>query len=247
MSQAVLKTSLGGGLVQLALNVPERANALGSGLVDAIAAALEEAASPDTRVVALTSTGSAFCAGFDLDEPLDDASAARRFSAIYGVLERLRTAPFVTVACVDGAAFGAGADLVAACDYRLATDRARFRFPGARFGMVIGVHRLAAITSPDTARDLILRARVVDASDAHSAGLVTNVLDRSQMEAFPAELAADVAEIDEIAMRAVLAATREQVTSASDASLLIGSATRPGLAERISRYAETARERSRTR
>ena len=44
--------------------------------------------------------------------------------------------------------------------------------------------------------------------------------------------------------KAVLAATREQVTSASDASLLIGSATRAGLAERISRYAETARERS---
>ena len=47
-----------------------------------------------------------------------------------------------TLAAIDGPAYGAGALLACSCDIRVASDRARFRFPGSEYGLVVGAHAL---------------------------------------------------------------------------------------------------------
>lgn len=132
------------------LDRPERANALSADLVEALHAALDEAdaARPDAFV--LRGNARHFAAGFDLGglERETDATLALRFLRIGTLLERLLAAPYVTVAVAEGAAVGAGADLVLACDHRLVDPSVTLRFPGSAFGVALGGVRRAEL-GPD--------------------------------------------------------------------------------------------------
>ena len=129
------------------LDEPDRANALSRELVEQLHDVLEESAV--ARPVALVLRGNRrhFSAGLDLFglEQESDDTLAYRFLRIALLLERLQTAPHLTIAVIEGAAVGAGADLAAACDHRLADATATFRFPGSAFGVVLGTARLASL------------------------------------------------------------------------------------------------------
>ncbi|MCW2759082.1 MAG: hypothetical protein JWO46_2828 [Nocardioidaceae bacterium] len=132
------------------LDRPERANALSAELVEELHAVLDEAAMVRPTALVLRGNPRHFAAGFDLGG-LDletDASLAYRFLRIGLLLERLYDAPYVTVAVADGAAVGAGADLVLACDHRLVAPGVTLRFPGAQFGVVLGAHRRTELPEP---------------------------------------------------------------------------------------------------
>jgi enoyl-CoA hydratase len=248
MSQPVqVEDTQHGSLVTgLTLDLPERGNALSPAVVSALKEALEAAARRRARVVALRSSGRVFCSGFDLREPVeDDADAIAQFTAIHALLERVRSAPFLTVACVEGAAYGTGADLVAACDYRLVGPRARLRFPGTRFGVVLGLGRLADLVGTPAALDLHVRAAVVDAAQAVSLGLASYLLDEGDMATFVEELADDIAALDDDTF-AVLLASRSARAS-GDAELLLRTLSRPGIAARISAYRELVMQPKRPR
>jgi enoyl-CoA hydratase len=125
------------------LDRPERANALSAELVEDLHAVLDEAevAAPDALV--LRGNRRHFAAGFDLTglQLETDATLAHRFLRIGLLLQRLALAPYLTVAVAHGAAIGAGADLVLACDARLVASTVVLRFPGSRFGVVLGAGR----------------------------------------------------------------------------------------------------------
>ena len=230
------------GVTQIVLDAPATGNALSSALIAELAEAIHDADQSGARVLAISSSGRVFCGGFDLREELaSDADAGRRFAAIQGVLEALRDSPLVTVALVDGAAYGAGADLVARCDYRVCSERARFRFPGAGFGIVLGLSRLAQIAGSQTARDLALRGNELSASEALACGLASDQVDADGFDGFVAALAEATARLDDRTRRTILRATRAN-SADEDAALLIASATRPGIAERIHAYAERVRQ-----
>jgi len=129
------------------LDRPERANALSAGLVEALHDALD--AADEARPEALVLRGNArhFAAGFDLGglDEQTDASLALRFLRIGLLLERLIATPYVTVAVAEGAAVGAGADLVLACDHRLVGPDVTLRFPGSAFGVALGAVRRAEL------------------------------------------------------------------------------------------------------
>jgi enoyl-CoA hydratase len=129
------------------LNRPERANALSPELVEGLHGVLDEASSVPPLALVLRGNRRHFAAGFDL-AGLDletDASLAHRFLRIGLLLERLATAPYLTVAVAEGAAIGAGADLVTACDARLVAPGVTLRFPGSTFGVVLGAARRALL------------------------------------------------------------------------------------------------------
>jgi enoyl-CoA hydratase len=131
----------------LTLDRPGRANALSADLVEALHVTLDEAdrARPDALV--LRGNARHFAAGFDLGglDRETDASLARRFLRIGLLLERLPAAPYPTVAVAEGAAIGAGADLVLACDHRLVDPEVTLRFPGSAFGVALGTVRRAEL------------------------------------------------------------------------------------------------------
>ncbi|WP_374457764.1 enoyl-CoA hydratase/isomerase family protein [Nocardioides sp.] len=129
------------------LDRPERANALSVALVESLHATLDEAEAARPDALVLRGNARHFAAGFDLGglEDETDATLALRFLRIADLLERLIAAPYATVAVVQGAAVGAGADLVLACDHRLVDTSVTLRFPGSAFGVALGTVRRAEL------------------------------------------------------------------------------------------------------
>jgi enoyl-CoA hydratase len=220
----------------LVLDRPDTANALSVELVEALHAALDQAAG--IRVLVLRGAGRHFCGGFDLGALPDetDATLLHRFVRIGLLLERLAAAPFTTVAVVHGSAVGAGADLVAACDHRLGAPDCSLRFPGSAFGVVLGTARLAGLVGSARATRLVTGGGRIRAAEAEAAGLLTAVGTPEELDDVVAAIAADAARPPAETLPALLAATRPAPDPEALAAL-VRSVARPGLRERIAAYA----------
>ncbi|MFX8308781.1 enoyl-CoA hydratase-related protein, partial [Acinetobacter baumannii] len=94
---------------------------------------------------------------------LSEGDLLLRFVRIEALLQRVHGAGVATLAVATGRTWGAGADLFAACDRRLAFADASFAFPGSGFGLVLGTARLAGRIGDAAARRLLLDGSVIDA------------------------------------------------------------------------------------
>jgi len=131
-----------GPVTRLTLNRPDRLNALTIELFDALFKTLDSiAADPGCRVLVLTGSGRAFCAGQDLGErrrepgvpPADLAKSTRES---YGpLIKRLTALPIPVIGAVNGVAAGAGTSVALACDIVIARRSARFLQPFVRLGL----------------------------------------------------------------------------------------------------------------
>lgn len=226
------------GAWRLVLDDPQHANAMSPQLVRDLHDAVDTAIAGGAHTVVFASSGRRFSAGFDLSdiETVDDSELQARFDAIETLLERVRRAPAVTIALVGGPALGAGADLVAACDYRIGSDDAKLGFPGIRFGVILGTRHLAGLLGGQRARELLLEGTIVDAQRAVEIGLLSERRDVVDFDARTDEIAARAVALDRNALDALLRLTR---APASDADLaeLRRSTSIPGLAERMRAHA----------
>jgi enoyl-CoA hydratase/carnithine racemase len=178
------------------LNRPEKLNALSHELVESLHAAIDEiAASDECRVVVLTGAGRGFCSGLDLTDlnppgagagvefPRSGMRWQERIADLTARIHRLRQP---VIAAVNGAAYGGGLGIAAACDIRLASRSARFCTQFIKLGLGgcdIGVsYTLPRIIGAGPAFDLILTARVVDAEEALRLGLVTRLSEDSVVD-----------------------------------------------------------------
>ncbi|MEN9797568.1 MAG: hypothetical protein RL653_1264 [Pseudomonadota bacterium] len=168
----------------LTLSHPERRNALTPSLLDELAAVYGPGGSPGVRAFVLRGAGDkAFCSGYDLDALAPAGEGELPDDAIQRTLGLLEAHPAPTVACVAGAAYGAGFELATACDVRVAAASARFCLPPARLGVIYapeGLARLAALVGMGQARRLALASCVVDAPEALSIGLVEQLVPAGQ-------------------------------------------------------------------
>ena len=225
----MLNQRLADGVLHLELNRPEVGNALGPALVEALIQAIGDAsADAAVHTVFLQGAGRHFCTGLDLSElaTLSDGDLLLRLVRIETLLGMLWHAPLRTVVLARGRTWGAGADLLAVCEQRVAAPGSSFRFPGAQFGIVLGTRRLAERIGPDAARRLVLEGTELDAPQALSAGLVSQVAEAVQL--------ADL-RVAAVTSRAIRAATRADLRDA-DLAALVRSAAEPGLQARITAY-----------
>lgn len=241
------------GVALVELNRPERGNALSAMLVESLLGAVSRAfAEPSVHTLALAGIGRHFCTGFDMGG-LEDASEgdlALRFVRIETLLDAVWRAPVRTVAIATGRSWGAGADLFACCDLRLAAPDASFRFPGAAFGIVLGTRRLAERVGTERARAWVSEGATTDAAGAAAAGLVSRVLpappdpelDPEGHRLWRRDAIGAPPVIDREALAAIRAASRPAGGPGADAladadlAALVRSATRPGLKARILDY-----------
>lgn len=220
----------------LTLNRPERRNALSPDLVAALHQAVQASSADGTRVLVLRGAGPVFCAGFDFSDvgAVGDAELTARLVAIERMLQALYAAPMDTVALVRRAAVGAGADLLAACTHRIAEPGAQLRFPGARFGLVLGTRRLGERVGAHAAQALVGGNGVV-AEEARCMGLLTAVEPEADWPAQVAQVAAHAARVPPSTRAAVLAALRpghaagHEALAERDMAALLGSIHSPGL------------------
>lgn len=214
-----------------------KANALDAAMVEALADAFARVAADPPALLVIEGDGRNFCAGFDFTgyEAASEGDLLWRFVAIEQMLARVRALPCPTVAVVRGGAFGAGADLAAACTFRLALPGARMRFPGFRFGLALGTRALAALVGQQAAREILLSGEVIDAPRALELGLFTECLEDA---ALSARLAAIEARYARLEPAAVALALRNTQPASADADLadLVRSVARPGLHARIAAY-----------
>lgn len=226
----------GDGVRTLRLNRPDKANALDAALVERLHACLDGIGS-ETRVLVIAGEGRHFCGGFDFGgfETASEGDLLLRFVRINELLARIRQARCATVAWVDGAAFGAGADIACACAWRFGSARARFRFPGFQFGVALGTRRLAELTGGQRAREILSRNEELDADRATACGLLNEIVEPAAFSPRPVELARSMQGLEPEALATLLANT---TVASHDADLadLVRSVSRPGLRDRIARY-----------
>ena len=202
--QAVLvRTQSSGGLRTITLDSPHNANALSTGLLTQLRAALEAAMSDqDVRVVVLTGAGKVFCAGADLKERKDmsiDEVRARRLKAFaaYDALEKIGKP---CIALVEGAAVGSGGEIAMACDFIVATENASFRTPEALWGTVGATQRLPRIVGKRLAKDMAYPGRTLSVQEALQAGLVSRIMPAAEAVVRVRQMANEIAAAPPLAM-----------------------------------------------
>jgi isohexenylglutaconyl-CoA hydratase len=188
-----------GPVVHLTLNRPERRNAIGGGMGEAMDAALAALATDRAaRAVVLRGAGGHFCAGLDLAElGADPGAGEARNRAIAARFQAIAALPQVVVAVVEGACHAGGLGFLCAADIALGSADARFAAPEVRRGLVPAqilpwlVHRMGR----SRATRLVLEGRVLDAPAALAAGLLHEVQpDRAALDAALAEILAALRE-----------------------------------------------------
>jgi methylglutaconyl-CoA hydratase len=173
------------GAATVVLNRPQRRNAFGPDLISAMSDAFETLHGAEgVRVVFVRGEGGMFSAGADLAwmrEAADFTEGDNREDAMAMAVmfKRLWDMPALTVALVEGGAYGGGAGLIAACDYAIATKDAKFAFSEVRLGLIPAVISPYVVNAigPRAARQLFATARVFDAAYAEKIGLVDEIVD----------------------------------------------------------------------
>jgi len=176
-----------GAVARLMLNRPGKANALTSPILDELAAALEAlAGDAGLRAVVLGGAGKAFCGGADVNElaRLDASSAGAFVGRIHRACEALRRLPVPVVARLHGAVIGAGLELAAACDLRIAAEGTRFAMPEVRLGIpsVVEAALLPRLMGSGRAAWLVLTGEAIDARRAFEWGLVEEVCEPAALD-----------------------------------------------------------------
>jgi enoyl-CoA hydratase/carnithine racemase len=179
----------------LRLDRPGVRNAMDTGLLGELDAALTElAGDPALRVLVISTTSErALCAGADVAEDLDHAAGVARmelFARLYAAIEAF---PAPTIAVCVGNVVGAGAEVAAGCDLRVGGDNLKLVFPGAKLGVPVGPARLTPLVGLSRAREIIFTGRVVDADEAQALGLLARRAPAAEAEAAAIELAHELA------------------------------------------------------
>jgi len=182
----------------IALNRPEKLNAISSEVVDALRSALRAAAADDEiKVVVLTGAGRAFCSGYDLTEeaeaPPEGADAWRAVLARDVELTmELWSLPKPTIAAVRGWCLGGGCELAMACDLVVATEDARFGEPEIRYGSGPVALLMPFVLGQKRTNELLFTGKAIDAREAERFGLVNRVVPGDELEAAVADLVAEI-------------------------------------------------------
>ncbi len=185
MSPLVHMDSTPEGAVTVWINRPEKKNAFDAATIAALRQTFETLHGAEgVRVVFLRGVGGVFSAGADLDwmgDAIEWDEDDNRDDALElaHMLKALHDIPALTVALVEGPAYGGGAGLVAACDHAMALFDAKFAFSEVKLGLTpatISPYVIQAL-GPRTTKLLFATGRVFDADDAWGYGLVDEVFE----------------------------------------------------------------------
>ncbi len=185
-----LLVSISKGVHTIQLDRPGKRNALCPLLIDELVQAFDDAAQDDSGVVVLAASGSAFCAGLDLDSLATIHAQTREevrqdSERMAHVLRKLYTFPKPIIAAVNGPAIAGGLALATLCDFTYATPEARFGYTEVRLGYIPAIVAtfLTRQLGEKRTRELLLSGRILKADEALRIGLVTRVVPTAELKA----------------------------------------------------------------
>jgi enoyl-CoA hydratase/carnithine racemase len=179
-----------GGVATLRLHRPQHLNRLHRADLHALQAHCAALRHDDSvRVLVLTGSGRAFCAGFHLGE-LDGADDPRLFEHVVDAVEAL---PMPTIARLNGGVYGGATDLALACDFRIGVHGMELRMPAARLGLHYypsGLQRYVSRLGLQTAKRLFLLAESVEAAELLRIGYLDTLVAPDALDGAVAGMAA---------------------------------------------------------
>jgi enoyl-CoA hydratase/carnithine racemase len=209
------------------LNRPEKRNAMNQELLLALGEELREAAADGgVDCVVLRGEGPVFSAGVDLGELAESAGkpgVLRPFRSVFLECANLCETMAKPVVCqIHRTCVGGALEVALGCDLRVASSDAQLGLPEVRFGIIPdvgGSTRLPAVVGLGRAKELIMTARLIDASEAERIGLVNRVVAPEHLEHATQEL------VDELLANSPIAVGR--------AKRVIDASARPALAQTL--------------
>ncbi|PYK45839.1 MAG: enoyl-CoA hydratase [Verrucomicrobia bacterium] len=175
-------------VVTLTLNRPQAFNALSQAMLGRLQRELGAIASDESaRVVVISATGKAFCAGHDLKEMRADPSLEyyeRLFTQCSDLMLTIQRLPVPVIARVEGIATAAGCQLVAMCDLAVASSTARFAVSGVNVGLFCSTPGVAISRNilRKPAFEMLVTGEFVSAAEAKARGLVNRVAEPEQLD-----------------------------------------------------------------
>jgi enoyl-CoA hydratase len=212
------------GVVLVTLNRPEVLNALDYATLGELVDALESLDSKESvRCVVITGAGDrAFAAGADIKEMAEATPVTLSVANNFARWERLKRIRLPLIAAVRGFALGGGCELAMACDMVIAADDATFGQPEIKIGIMPGAggtQRLTRALGKARAMELILTGRNLSAREAYERGLVSEIVAREETLPAALALAAEIAALPPLAVRAAKEAVNRAYELSLDAGL----------------------------
>ena len=211
MSDSLLLIRDDASIRTIAVNRPDKLNALNAATLDALNAAFADAAADAAvRVVVLTGSGpKAFVAGADIAEMSGLTPAQGRDFSLRGtrMMRRVEKLPKPVIAMVNGFAFGGGLELAMCCHLRIAADTAKVGQPEINLGLIPGfggTQRLLRLCGRAATLELCLTGAPITAERALQLGIVNRVVPAADLESETMQLAAQLAASAPLALRGML-------------------------------------------
>ncbi len=181
MEYQILKHEIANGIALVTISRPQALNALNTlffNEMNHLLAALSQ--NKDVRVMVLTGEGKAFVAGADIAEMVNkNEREGTDFSRLgQHTFRSIEKVAFPVIAAINGFALGGGLELAMACDFRLASAKAKFGQPEVNLGLIpgfAGTQRLSRLVGVANALYLLTSAEMIGAEDALRIGLVQKV------------------------------------------------------------------------
>lgn len=192
----------------LALNRPERANAINTKMAEELLAVFQDLAShgPETRCLLLTGTGKTFCAGGDLKEraQLSESAWREQHRIMEHTILAMLDVRMPIVAAVNGAAFAGGLELALSADFIYASETASFALTETRLGIMPGAggtQNLPRAAGLRRAKELIFSAVSFNAAEALAWGIVNRITPQDALMSESLAVAARIAANAPLAVR----------------------------------------------
>lgn len=191
-----------GGIATVTFNRPRQRNAIDyHGWLELRRLALDLDADSGVKVVVFAGAGdAAFSAGADIKDfenyRNDSAKAKVYAEAFDGAMDAIEAISKPTICLIKGFCVGGGCELSMATDIRVSADDGVFGIPVAKLSILVGykeMRRLVRLVGPGNAAYILLSARLLDASEAHRIGLVTQVVPKDEVEDAVYDLAREMA------------------------------------------------------
>ena len=183
MDYEILKIATDESIAIVTISRPQALNALNSRFFEEMdSMILQVSEMPGIRVMVLTGEGKAFVAGADIAEMVDmtpeqGIAFSKKGQNTFRSLEKME---IPVIAAVNGFALGGGLELAMGCDFRIASNKAKFGQPEVNLGMIpgyAGTQRLPRLTSLGDALFLLMSGEMINADEALRIGLVQKVVD----------------------------------------------------------------------
>ncbi len=175
-----------GPMALITINRAAKHNAISLATLDELQMAVVAAGEDEeVRVITITGAGDrAFASGSDLDEVKDRDLRKALEPIVQGLADQLERLPKPTIAAINGICMGGGLEVALGCDLRIATPNSRFATPEGKLGIIPGggaTARLPRIVGRGWGMEMLLMGDAIDAERALAIGLVTRLVEQSDL------------------------------------------------------------------